>query len=104
MLPRARQYLDLPPPTPQETLVWMRRLALAAQGDVQLRELAESIVKGVHPRDYASEYSAVLNWVRKNIRYVRDPVTIEQVKTPRATVETRGGDCDDADSSINPGA
>lgn len=91
----SRKFVDLPPPTPQETLYWMQRLALEAQSDLRLRELAEKIIEGVYPRDYPSEYAAILNWVRKNIRYVRDPVTIEQVKSPRATVETITGDCDD---------
>lgn len=95
MLPKARPYIDLPPPTPQETLRVMRKLALDAQGDVALRELAEKITSGLIDKDYVSEYAAVLNWVRKNVRYVRDPVTIEQVKTPRAVLETRSGDCDD---------
>ena len=93
--PQTRPYVDLPPPTPEETLVWMQRLALMDQDNPQIRDLAEKIVSGVLQRDYASEYAAVLNWVRMNVRYVRDPVTIEQVKTPKATMETRAGDCDD---------
>jgi transglutaminase-like putative cysteine protease len=74
----------------------MQKLALDAQSDLAIRELAEKITNRILPRDYASEYAAVLNWVRRNIRYVRDPVTVEQVQTPRATLEVRSGDCDDA--------
>lgn len=101
LLPKARPFVDLPPPTPQETLVWMRRMAIDAQSEIKLRELAEEIIKGVHARDYVSEYAAILNWVRKNIRYVRDPVTIEQVQTPRATLESGTGDCDDMATLIS---
>jgi len=73
----------------------MHRLALEAQSDPRLREVAESIVAGLLPHDYVSEYAALLNWVRRHIRYSRDPVTVEQVKTPQATLETGTGDCDD---------
>jgi transglutaminase-like putative cysteine protease len=73
----------------------MQRLALMDQDNPAMRQLAEQIVSGITQKDYTSEYAAILNWVRANIRYVRDPVTIEQVKTPRATVETGSGDCDD---------
>lgn len=73
----------------------MRSLAVEAQRDESIRQLAEQIVKGVWPQDYLSEYAAILNWVRRNIRYTRDPRTIEQVQTPRATWQAHAGDCDD---------
>lgn len=94
-MPRARPYIDLPPPTPEETLLWMSRLALRAQSSLEIRELAASIVQEIWPKDYVSEYTAILNWVRRNIRYVRDPVTMEQVQSPSATLAMRSGDCDD---------
>lgn len=90
-----RPYIDLPAPTPESTLVEMRRLAQEAQWDPALRELANEITRGVWPNDYISEYAALLNWVRRNIRYTRDPATMEQVQSPRATLELRSGDCDD---------
>lgn len=95
MLPSARPFIDLPDPTPERTLQAMHQLAREAQADQSMRELTEQIVAGLWPNDYLSEYVAVLNWVRRHIRYSRDPITIEQVKAPRATIETRTGDCDD---------
>lgn len=92
---QARPYVDLPAPSPQETLEWMRRLALQAQSSLKMRDLAAAIVRNVWPRDYASEYTALLNWVRRNIRYIRDPRTVEQVQTPDATLAILSGDCDD---------
>jgi transglutaminase-like putative cysteine protease len=74
---------------------WMAKLATEAQLDPELRALAEKIVHSVFKHDYLSEYAAILNWIRRNIRYIRDPLTIEQVKTPRVIVETEAGDCDD---------
>jgi transglutaminase-like putative cysteine protease len=63
--------------------------------DVEVRLFAEQLVRELWPHDYLSEYAALLNWVRTHIRYVRDPIIIEQVKTPRAVLETGTGDCDD---------
>lgn len=73
----------------------MRRLSNDAQHDLQLRSLVEDLCRRVWPHDYVSEYAAMLNWVRKNIRYMRDPITIEQVKSPRAVLAERAADCDD---------
>lgn len=74
---------------------WMSRLANDAQMDPAIRALTERVVRGLFPHDYLSEYVAVLCWIRTHIRYTRDPVTIEQVKTPRAVIETESADCDE---------
>ena len=84
----------LPAPSPKRTLYWMVQMTRQGQQDQQMMSLAQKIVKGVFPHDYLSEYVALLNWVRTNIRYVRDPRTVEQVKSARAVVETGTGDCD----------
>ena len=89
-----RQTQHLPPPSPQQTLDWMVKLTKKAQFDQPLRGFAEKLVLKVFPHDYLSEYAAILNWTRANIRYVRDPRMVEQVKTARAVYETRTGDCD----------
>jgi len=73
----------------------MSKLAREAQFDVAIRALTERVVKGLISHDYLSEYAAILCWIRTNIRYIRDPVTIEQVKTPRAVIETEAADCDE---------
>lgn len=90
-----RPYLDLPPPTPEETLVWMQRLAQDGSKDLRIRQLTENVLCNVFDHDFMSEYVALLHWVQKNIRYVRDPILVEQVQTPWATVQARTGDCDD---------
>ena len=91
----ARPSLHLPAPTPEETLAWMVRETQLGLKNVELRLFAEQLVRDLWPHDYLSEYAAILNWVRTHIRYVRDPVIIEQVKTPQVVVETGTGDCDD---------
>lgn len=92
----ARPVQHLPPPSPRQTLAWMSRFIRDGQQDYRIRELVEAqIIDKVFPHDYLSEYAAILNWVRTHIRYVRDPRTIEQVRTPDVTLETKTGDCDD---------
>lgn len=91
----ARPHLHVPSPDPEMTLQWMARETQLAQQDPSLRLFAEKLVTGVFPHDYLSEYVAVANWVRTHIRYSRDPITIEQLKTPQAVLETETGDCDD---------
>ena len=92
----ARPTSHLPAPTPQETMQWMGRLIRQGQYDQRIRELVErEVIPQVFPHDYLSEYVACLNWVRANVRYTRDPRSIEQLKTPAVVLETRSADCDD---------
>lgn len=85
----------LPPPSPYETMRKMAQAVVKSQFDTELRLSTERLVQNIFPHDYLSEYAAVLNWIRMNIRYLRDPRAIEQIKSPRAVVETGNGDCDD---------
>lgn len=85
----------LGPPQPTETAREMVRFAVEAQKDVAFRDRVTKIVQKLFPRDYTSEIAALLNWVRLNIRYVRDPVQFERVQTPQVTLQQKSGDCDD---------
>jgi transglutaminase-like putative cysteine protease len=85
----------LPAPSPLETMQWMGKFIRDGQLDSRLRALAEKIVQGLLAHDYLSEYAAILNWIRTNIRYTRDPRTVEQIKRPGRIVETGNADCDD---------
>jgi hypothetical protein len=62
-----------------------------------VRELALRILGHSTPilSDTGRAASALHAWVRRNIRYVQDPIEIETVQTPEATLELRAGDCDD---------
>src|SRR5688572_16278606 len=73
----------------------MRRIALAAQTSWPLRRLVEEICRELRSKDYLSELAALGHWVWRNIRYQRDPRTVELVKTPEATLASGVGDCDD---------
>jgi hypothetical protein len=64
----------------------------------RIRALAIDIVRGagVPDKDYFGEMVAVHNWVRDNIRYVRDPIGQETLSYPEETAfNSRAGDCDD---------
>jgi len=52
-------------------------------------------VRGVPPRAWYKEICALARFVRDEIRYVKDPVGVELVQTPEATLEIGQGDCDD---------
>lgn len=49
----------------------------------------------VPPRAWNREIAALHAFVRDRIRYVRDPVELELVQTPEATLNIGQGDCDD---------
>jgi hypothetical protein len=92
------------------------RLAAVAQmvmisiRDPRVRQLAVSIVSKrcnepnhktgdggwcLDERDYWGEVQAIFYWMRANVRYVRDPSTIDTFATAMRTIEAHGGDCDD---------
>lgn len=77
------------------TLAAMRQAALQANTTLEVRHLAESIIENVPPKDFRGELEAIQDWVRTNIRYTRDPLYVETLKTPHALLEDRQGDCDD---------
>jgi transglutaminase-like putative cysteine protease len=78
-----------------QTVENMRRLALAAQTQWPLRRVVEQLCRGLRPKDYLSELIALHHFVCRTVRYQRDPLTVELVKTPMATLRTGVGDCDD---------
>ena len=77
------------------TLDAMIRAANSASITLQIRDLAESIIQAVPDKDYAGQINAIQRWVKTHIRYVRDPVHAEMLKTPHALLESPYGDCDD---------
>lgn len=75
----------------------MRDMARAAIRDPaqKIRTLAMQLVANLPPRSYQREVYRLHQFVRDDIRYVRDPVGVELVSTPARTLDTRAGDCDD---------
>jgi transglutaminase-like putative cysteine protease len=79
------------------TLRVMRDFARASVRNPQqtVRQKAESLVSGLPPRQWFAEIRALHEFVRDQIRYLRDPVDVERVATPEVTLEIAQGDCDD---------
>lgn len=63
-------------------MLHIKRCALAAQQDYELRLLAEDIVGRIGSKDYLSEILAIYYWVCGHTRYANDPRTIELVRSP----------------------
>jgi len=64
------------------TVRHIKRVALEAQADYQVRLLAEDIVGRLGNKDYLSEILAIYHWVCANTRYANDPRTVELVRSP----------------------
>lgn len=79
------------------TLKIMSEYAQAAVRDPNqaIRRKALQIFSGIPPRQYIAEVKALHAFVRDQIRYVKDPVDLELVQTPIATLQIGQGDCDD---------
>lgn len=80
-------------PTLEDTTVAMTRLA--NEGKKTLRPLAAKICKEIEPGDYNSEIFALYSFVRRFVRYAKDPHEVEYVQAPIRCLESGQGDCDD---------
>lgn len=84
-------------PGTDATVGIMRKMIEAGKRDQAVRQLAERILRLYHvPRyQHVSELAALHDWVRRNVRYTKDPCEVEYIQTPRRLLQTRMGDCDD---------
>lgn len=93
--------LRLPYRGSPQTVSVIKTAALAAQNDYTVRQLTEEICRGIRSKDYLSEALAINYYVWANVRYMRDPRTIELVKAPHVVArellagKTPNLDCDD---------
>lgn len=69
---------------------------LVQQGKVHPDIIAQAteIVRGVRAKDYEGEARAIFEWVKRNIRYTRDPNGAELLCAPWITLKRRAADCD----------
>ena len=66
-----------------------------------IRERVERTCAGIDPKDYASEYMAICHAAARDVRYRRDPLPVELVKSPDAIlreIATRGFAQEDCES------
>jgi hypothetical protein len=83
-----------------QTVATMMKVAEGPFGmrSPKIRALAINIVRsaGVAEKDYYGEILAVHEWVKNNIRYMRDPVNQETISHPEELAfNSKAGDCDD---------
>lgn len=82
----------------QGTLAALKMMKKLARGGVHtpaVFELSRDIVKNLPPKAWLKEADALFQWVRDNIRYIKDPRNIETLHTPQKILEFGQGDCDD---------
>lgn len=73
----------------------MRGLVRTGKKSLPVREKAVEITRDLPNKDNLSELRALHQWVKDNIRYVRDVRGIETLTTPETLLDIRAGDCDD---------
>lgn len=73
----------------------MRDLVTAFKTNPTIRELAIKVCAGLPQKDFTGEIKRIHEFVKNNIRYVRDVNGVETLQTPLATLEMGAGDCDD---------
>jgi len=77
-----------------QTVQVIKRFIAEGRVDPLIRKQAVAVI-GSGGRQPEREVSALLNFVRRRIRYVADPVDTEFVASARRVLEIGGGDCDD---------
>jgi len=84
-----------------QTIEVMSKAALEGGSAFEVRRLVEALCEGLDSKDYTSEYLAALFMVLQRTRYMRDPRTVELVRSPRVLAQQimagrrPSVDCDD---------
>jgi len=80
----------------------MARLARAGSRRIEVRNAAVEIVtrgfhngQGLRQKDFAGEARRLFEFVRDDIRYVRDIADVETLHDPVTLLQIGAGDCDD---------
>lgn len=79
----------------RQTLRVMVRLQRQWKKDPGIVALASSLVKNLPQGDTIAEVRALHAFVRDRIRYTNDTYGVETIRTPKATLDSGVGDCDD---------
>jgi len=84
----------------KERVKFIQKQVAKARNDPRFRALAVKVVSKkcgtkhcIRERDYIGEVRAVYNYIRQNVRYVRDPLHADLFQHPKRTLEFGGGDC-----------
>jgi len=77
------------------TVKEMEKMIRDGVKDPLIRETAIGIVRGLPGKDYLGEIFRIYNWVKQNVRFTRDPVSLELLQSAMRTLKEKVGDCDD---------
>lgn len=78
------------------TLGLMAELVRSSRRDARIITLAREVALwSAAPRDVAGQASALLEHVRRHVRYIMDPVDQEVIAPAMHVLETGAGDCDE---------
>jgi len=77
------------------TAAAMRQLINAYKTDIEIRTTAGNLVFLTPEKNDLAEVEALFNFVRDNIRYLKDVHAVETLTTPDRTLQLGYGDCDD---------
>lgn len=77
------------------TLKLMSQMVKAGRVSPIIREKAVSLTRYLPQKDWFGEIKAIYQFVRDNIRYVRDINGVETIHTAEKILEQGAGDCDD---------
>lgn len=88
----------------EQTIARIRKLVHDGMTDQLVNRTAIAILQqsGVPQFDFVGEIRAIYNWVKQNVRFVRDIYKVETLRTAREILLVRGGDCDDINSILLP--
>jgi Transglutaminase-like superfamily len=78
-----------------ETLKLMGRCVIKYKSRPDIRLLAMSLVSGLPQKNYKMEAEAIMHFVQKRIRYLKDVRGVETIQSPVKTLQLGQGDCDD---------
>lgn len=78
-----------------KTLNLILRLIERGKRDPRIRSFTNKIIRKAPEGDVIQEILRVAAWIKKNIRYSRDPVGVETVADAIDTIRLGYGDCDD---------
>jgi len=85
----------------RRTLELMCSLVNQYKTDLNVRNLAVSLVQHCTPKDRRCELETLQQFVRDQIRYVQDIDGVETLQTPVQTLKLAAGDCDDKATLLN---
>lgn len=86
----------------KNTLKLMIQIINEGSKNIYVRRWAEHIIKNIPQYRWLDEAKAIHNFVRDNVRYTRDPDSVEYLQTPDTLLQQiernsyASGDCDDS--------